>query len=143
MNEEYNQQPPPKKPKYLLGVIGVILGFFAIALVLFLCVGGISYCTQNKNTPPLTRAATNNDIYVEQSSLTSYRIKPNEDIDNLKLEFKFYDSKHTLIETQTKNVGNVTKGNEFTVTVQIENFNAVFSSYYQVNVINGYISYFK
>lgn len=143
MNEEYNQQPPPKKPHTALAFIGATLAFCIIAVVFTFSIWGITNCLKNNKTPPLTRAATNNDIYVEQSSLTSYRIKPNEDIDNLELEFKFYDSKHALVETQTKEVGNVTKGNEFTVTVQVENFNAIFSSYYQVNVINGYVSKLK
>ncbi|MDE6597466.1 MAG: hypothetical protein K2K60_02375 [Clostridia bacterium] len=73
-----------------------------------------------------TRAANNDDIYVdlsvELSISISYKVKPNVDINNLKIQFSYYDENDTLLTQKTKNVGSVTKGKEVTVHISFPEF---------------------
>ena len=68
---------------------------------------------------------------------------PYVDIDDLELQFKYYDNDKNLITTKTKSVGNVKEGNQYTVSVSLTEFNFfdLFKiNYTSVSVINGTVS---
>ncbi len=98
----------------------------------------------------LTRKATNADIYIDLSQEISfsinYKVKPNVDIDNLEIEFNYFDSNGTFLAYKTKNVGNVTKGQEITVSVSLTEFSLtdLFKIYStQAKVIGGTVPIFS
>lgn len=74
----------------------------------------------------LTRKATNADIYIDLSQEISlsinYKVRPNVDINNLEIEFNYFDRNGTFLAYKTKNVGNVAKGQEITVSVSLTEF---------------------
>lgn len=95
----------------------------------------------------LTRQATINDINIDTSQEISFNINyvmiPYVDIDDLELQFKYYDNDKNLITTKTKSVGNVKEGNQYTVSVSLTEFNFfdLFKiNYTSVSVINGTVS---
>lgn len=103
------------------------------------------------STPQLfSRSANNGDISVQYSeNITTlsdeFKIKPNVDIKNLSLTFTFYDSNLKSIKSISKNVGNVSKGLEFTVTISITEFS--FTEIFKISkvstsVTGGTVSYF-
>lgn len=127
-----------------------VILFLIIAALVIATMIGIGYlinnAINNSDNKPSSRQATNKDIYVTfpQFGLLSneFKIKPNENIDNLELKFIFLGNEYNELETQTKNVGNVTKGNEFTVIINLNNFNIFTVSeikYAKVEVIKGNI----
>lgn len=140
-----------------------LLKAFVIILIIAAIVGGtvfVGKCALNKATNGgintdgnpilLTRAATNNDIHLEQSieaSITnlkdSYIIIPNVDIKDLKITFKYYDSSKNLISTYTKEVGNVVKASSYTISVSHTLSETFTTSYYQYFVSGGTVSYFS
>lgn len=73
-----------------------------------------------------TRVANNDDVYIDLSQeisiSISYKVKPKADINNLKLQFSYYDENDTLLSQKTENVGSVTKGKEVTVRVSFTEF---------------------
>ena len=132
-----------KKIIYIIATCTICL-----CLILFSGCNFLTCSSCNTENSPTARNATNNDIYISDSLLavtSTFKIKPNEDINNLTLQFKFYDENNKVLETHSENVGNVTKGNEFTVSVRLNNFN-IFNLYtiksYSVNVISGTVSVF-
>lgn len=108
--------------------------------------------SSNNSTPQLfSRSANNGDISIQYSeNITTlsdeFKIKPNTDIKNLSLTFSFYDKDLNLIKSITKNVGNVTEGLEFTVSISITEFS--FTDFFKLSrvstsVTGGTVSYFS
>lgn len=105
----------------------------------------------NNSTPQLfSRNAKNNDIYVEfldDISLSmKYRIKPNVDIKNLQLTFSYSDKSGTIIATKVKNVGNVSEGVQFDISISLSEFS--FSEIWNITrqsvaVTSGTVSYLR
>ncbi|MDE7082343.1 MAG: hypothetical protein K2O89_01405 [Clostridia bacterium] len=102
------------------------------------------------STPQLfSRSANNGDVSIEHSENIAtlsdeFRVKPNVDIKNLQLTFKFYDNNTTLIKTIVRNLGNVSKGIEFTVSISLTEFS--FTDLFKISqvsfgVTGGTVSY--
>lgn len=90
---------------------------FLIMLISFTMFSGCSI---------LTRKATNEDIYIDLSQEISFSIKynvtPKVDINDLEIEFAYFDRNGTFLAFKTKNVGNVTKGQDISVSVSLTEF---------------------
>ena len=98
-----------------------------------------------------TRDANNGDIQVE--AIMNYNnlgvdiiIHPNCDIENLVIKIKQYDKEGNIIETFTKNLGNVKEGVEVTTSISLTDFD--FSDIFKlgktgIEVYNGRVKYFQ
>lgn len=116
----------------------LLLPFFVIVLFMAGC-----------STKIVTREANTNDVIIEcptEFSLNiNYRITPQVNINNLKIKLSFYNSKNQLLKTKNHNVGNVTKGNQVTISISLTEFSLgeIFSiSYTTAKVIGGTIPLF-
>lgn len=139
------------------------LTFLGVVFLILLIIGGVIFiakCTikqandgefnSDGNPVSLNRAATVNDFTLTESiSATisnlkeSYKLVPNEDIKNLEITFKYYDSNNNIIATKIKNIGNVTKSSEYTISVE-HSLSEFFSiSKYSYYVSGGTVSYFR
>lgn len=141
---------------------GGFLKALGIIFLVILIIGGVVFfgkCVYKKyidndsnsdgNPVLLNRAATTNDIQLEQSieaTLTnlkdSYIITPDVDINGLKLTFKFYDSSDNIVSTETKEIGNVAKSNDYTVSISHSLSDMLKIKKYQYYVSGGTVSYF-
>ncbi len=133
--------------KALLIILLILISIFAIVK--------IGECVNSKNlnndgTLNITsRSANNSDINIDLSTEFSfsmnYELIPKTDIKNLQLTFTFMDNNRNVITTKTKNVGNVTEGTKYTVTISLTEFSLteIFNiQYAQCNVTGGTVSYF-
>lgn len=93
--------------------------------------------------------ATNSDIIINdsQQNLTSYMFifTPNKDIENLQFEIAFYDNNKNYKSSIKKNIGNVEKGQKYTVKISINDLsiNQAFSDYISINVAGGKVPLFS
>ena len=96
------------------------------------------------------RSATNNDINIDLSEEISlsvnYKILPNVNINDLEITFKYYDNNNNILSTKVKKVGNVTKGNQVTVTISLSEFS--FTDIFKINytsaeVTGGTVPFFE
>ncbi|MDE7108099.1 MAG: hypothetical protein K2O39_07240, partial [Clostridiales bacterium] len=87
--------------------------------------------------------ATNDDVTINegQDNLLSYTFTfiPNNDIDNLEFEITFYDNNRKQLSDITKKVGNVKKGKQYSVTINLTELSLkqIFSDYVSVRVSGG------
>lgn len=159
------QTPTPQQapaPQAIQKNSGGFLKFLGIVFLIILIIGGIVFVTKcaldktsdngintDGNPVLLNRAATLNDFTLTESveaTITnlkeSYILIPNVDIKSLEITFKYYDSSNNLITTKTKNVGNVTKNSEYTVSIE-HSLTEIFKiSTVSYNVTGGTVSYF-
>lgn len=105
-------------------VIGLIC---AVLFVVLLSI--IPYVVMNRKASSsviISRNANNADITVKQEESLSFsynlKITPKSDIENLQIEFKFYDKNGTLISTKNKIIGNVSKNTEYSVSFALSEF---------------------
>ncbi|MDE6294115.1 MAG: cytochrome c biogenesis protein ResB [Clostridiales bacterium] len=90
--------------------------------------------------------ATNDDVTINQgeTGLLSYSFTfiPKNDIDDLQFEISFYDSNGKYISDITKTVGDVKKGQQYTVTVNLTelSFSQAFSNKISVKVSGGKVA---
>ncbi len=65
------------------------------------------------------RAVTSNDVIIEQNKneifSLSFSVRPQVDITDLLIEFSFYDENNKAITMKSRELGNVTKGNLYTI----------------------------
>ncbi len=116
-------------------------------ILFFLLLGVLSGC--NKESTLLSRDAKNSDIDFDLSNEFSlnieYKITPIVDINNLEITFKYYDKNNNLLTTKIKNVGNVEKDIEYSITVSLTEFSFldVFKLHsVSARVTGGTVSYF-
>ena len=120
-------------------------------LVVALFIGGaiLTGCSCSNSPQLFTRAATNNDVYIDLSEELSlnvtYKVTPNVDIDNLEITFKYYDNNKKLLATKYRTLGNVKKGVQYSVYVSFGEFSLwdlfkITST--SARVTSGSVSYF-
>ena len=130
MNDESNQAINTKGRSY--GCMVTIVTMLIIIVAVVLCL----YFFGRKD-------ATNDDVTINegQDNLLSYTFTfiPNNDIDNLEFEVSFYDSNRKHLSDITKKVGNVKKGKQYSVTINLTELSLkqVFSDYVSINVSGG------
>ena len=141
---------------------GGFLKFLGILFLIVIIIGGIVFiakCVINQasdegintdgNPVLLNRAATNNDFDLTESVEATilnlketYILVSNVDIKDLEITFKYYDSSNKLITTKTKYIGNVTKGSEYTVSIE-HTLSEIFSiDHLTYAPTSGTVSYF-
>ena len=102
------------------------------------------------NTHLFKRSANNNDIVVDADlDLTSFGVKcvimPQTDIEGLVVRVNFLDKNKNIIDSVTKNLGNVTKGVQVSFSISLFDLGlsvAWNTNYESVAVIGGTVSYF-
>ncbi len=147
-----NTAAPEVKKRH--GWLKVILFLAVIAFIFFWAIPNItgkSNDSENLTTPQLfSRAADNGDITVDMKEelafSANYEITPNVDIENLQLTFNFYNDDNSLLDTIVKNVGNVSEGTVYTVSISFDELGGIFAvleiSYSKTSVSGGTVSYF-
>lgn len=148
-------EPQPQRGSFLKFLGGLFLFIIIVGSIVF-----IAKCAVNKasdgeintdgNPVLLNRAATLNDITLTESveaTITnlkeSYILIPNVDIKNLELTFKYYDSSNNLLSTKTKNIGTVSKGSQYTVSIEHTFTELLTISSVSYSVSGGTVSYFS
>lgn len=98
-----------------------ITWIFCICLIGFL-IFGITKCIDTIKT----RSARNSDITITEDTAFSFNynliVKPNKDITDLQITFKFYGDNNKLIATKTKTLGNVNKNNNYSISFSLSEF---------------------
>lgn len=142
---------------------GVFLKFLGVIFLLILIAGGIVFiakCAINKasnqetntdgNPILLNRAATLNDFELTENIgasilnlKESYTLIPNVDIKALELTFKYYDNSNNLISTKVKQIGDVTKSTEYTVSIEHSFSEMIKLEKVNYFVTGGTVSYFS
>ncbi len=142
---------------------GGFLKALGVIFLILLIVGGTvfigkyvykKYGDNNANTDGnpilLTRAATINDISVEQTVKAdilllkdTYTIVPEVDIKNLKIMIEFYDSSESRIYSDTHTLGDVVKSQSYSITVNHSLSAIMRISKYSCKVTGGTVSYFS
>ena len=152
-SSQSNTSAPEGKKRH--GWIKVVLVLAAIAFIFLWVIPtftGKNNHSNNLTTPQLfSRAATSKDIIVnlrEDIALSAnYEITPNVDIEDLQLTFKFYNDDNRLLDTIVKNVGNVSEGTVYTVSISFDELGGIFAvldiSYSRTSVSGGTVSYFS
>ncbi|MBP5405192.1 MAG: hypothetical protein J6Y74_04525 [Clostridia bacterium] len=104
--------------------IGLICAVIFVVLVTI-----IPYIVMNRKAGSagiISRSANNADITIKQDESLSFsynlKITPKSDIENLQIEFKFYDQKGTLLCTKNKIIGNVSKNTQYSVSFALSEF---------------------
>lgn len=94
----------------------------------------------------IKRNATNADVIINKGETNlfsySYTFIPQKDIDELQFEISFYDNNRKLISNITKSIGDVEKGKQYSVTINLTelSLSQVFSDYVSVRVSKGKIA---
>ena len=95
--------------------------FVAIFMLLVICAFFIYSCSESCRN--LTnQQATNNDVTIEtEQSATSITmiINPKENINNLRITIYYYNSKNILLGTEVRNIGDVSKKQEYRRTLNM------------------------
>lgn len=146
MNDEFEEKKSHK---------GCCLGIILALIIIGAIIGIIVYIAYKEEAPnnndkkPLSRPANTSDISITMSdeiSLSSiYKLKAYKDISNLQITMHFFDSKHTLIVSKIKIIGNVKEGQETTFKFGITDFS--FSelwdmAFWNYEITGGTVSYF-
>ena len=151
-------QQPEKKSS------GCLIAFIVFVVILAsLIFAGVKYVeykkTQNPytsesnsdgNTRLLSRSANNGDITVDSSfDLSSLGNKiyiiPNVDISSLTVSITVYDKNKNVLTQKQQTLGNVTQGNQVSMTVSITDLGLIDTlntSYFTISVVGGTVSYF-
>lgn len=133
MKVEEKDISEPKGKSY--GCMVTILTMITVLVVVVLCVYFFG-----------TKDATNDDVTINQgeTGLLSYSFTfiPKKDIDDLQFKISFYDSNGKYISDITKTVGDVKKGQQYTVTVNLTelSFSQAFSNKISVKVSGGKVA---
>lgn len=132
-----------------------ILKFIIIIAIIGLIIFGItttinhfSNPTNNDGNNLTNRSANNSDIQLKNGDFLNFKITPKNDITNLEITFQFLDNSKNLITTKTKNIGNVKKDIEYSISFNLSDFSFTetlkLTSYYtKYTVTGGTVSYFK
>ena len=152
--------PAEEKPQSndSMGCFFKLLAFTLISCIVIFLLIAVADCAASQScsskspksssyTPKLfSRNAKNSDVQMEFShpSLTSVcvTIRPYQDIDNLKITIKYFDSQGNTITSEQKTIGNVKEGVEYNTYLNILEFPAS-TDEYSVGVSGGTVSYFQ
>lgn len=151
------QQPEKKSHGCLIAFIVIVV---VVASLIFAGIKLVEYKkTQNPytsesnsdgNAKLLSRSANNGDITVDSSfDLSSLGnkiyIMPNVDISSLVVSITVYDKDKNILTQKRQTLGNVTKGNQVSMTISITDLGLIDSlnaSYFTISVVGGTVSYF-
>ena len=124
--------------------------FKRISILIIICLLSLLGLTGCFSEEIISRDATNNDISIDISQEISlninYKMTPKVDINNLEITFRYYSKSNKLLSTKIKQIGNVSEGTEYTISVSLTEFSiiSIFQiSYVRMNVTGGTVTYLQ